>query len=76
MQNRAENVNQDTDVVDMVPASEPVCGILPFPVELHGNAQFLLRRNEAARARGLHTGYVCLGDFAVLPDALGKRHAD
>ena len=67
------NVNQRADVVNVIPPSYLVFGILPFPVEVHGNSNLLLRRQDNAFA-GLHDCMpIGIRDFAIRTQGLGKR---
>lgn len=63
----AQDVNKHGSVVKVVPSSQPIIGILPFPVEVQGHAQLLLRRKSGTPERSLHGFPVSIGDFTVLP---------
>ena len=69
----AENVDQRTDKVDMVAPSYFVLGVLPFPIEVHGHSQLLLCRQAQSAKAGQSQFPVGIGDFAILPQGLGKR---
>lgn len=63
----AQDVDKHGSVVKVVPTSQPIIGILPFPVEVQGHAQLLLRRKLRTPERGQHGFPVGIGDFTVLP---------
>lgn len=66
-QTGAQDVDQHGSVVEVVPSSQPIIGVLPFPVEVQGHAQLLLRRKPCASKRSHHSFPVSIGDCTVLP---------
>lgn len=63
----ANHVNQRTGVVDMVPPSYLVFGVLPFPVEVHGHSNLLVRRKPNPLTGEHDCMPISLGDFAIRP---------
>lgn len=62
-----DHVDQRADVVNVVPPPYLVFGILPFPVEVHGYSNLLIRRKPDTPTGKHHCMPISFGDFAIRP---------